>query len=518
MSDESLADTLLVQIVPLIREMGAPAYLVGGTVRDQMLKAQRVARRASSRPYDLDFAVPGDGQRVARRVADAMGGAYYPLDPERGVGRAVLAEDQGQVRFVDVSRFQGPDLMSDLAGRDFTINAMALDVTCDPPRLVDPHGGQTDLEAGQLRAVSHRAIRDDPVRGLRAVRFAAQLAFEIEAGTQRLIRDAAPDLADVSAERTRDELSKILSLPCTAHSLRRLDALHLLAEVLPEVTALKGLAQTGRHRWDAYEHTLQAVAELETLLPLDGKPPHPDIPFPDQVADHLSIVLTGGHSRRLLLTLAALLHDVGKAETVTIDDSGQVHFIGHERVGAGMAANVLRRTRFSKDAQWLVETIIRHHLRPLQLMWQGVASKRAIHRFYRDTGDAGVEVALLSLADNRATAGYDDASQSSEDVSSEDVSSEDASSEEAHEYEALVEIVTSLLDAYFNRQRTVVAPPPLLTGRDLIDQFGLEEGPAIGRLLAALREAQATGQVTTRDEAEVWVEHTVRDWKLETGD
>jgi tRNA nucleotidyltransferase/poly(A) polymerase len=507
MSEKSLADTLLFQILPLIREMGTPAYLVGGAVRDQMLEAQQVATTGPSCSYDLDFAVPGDGQRVARRIADALGGAYYPLDPERGVGRAVLTEDQGQVRFVDVSRFQGPDLMADLAGRDFTINAMALDVTCDPPRLIDPHRGQADLQGRQLRAVSPQAIRDDPVRGLRAVRFEAQLGFEIQAGTQRLIRDAAPGLAGVSAERLRDELSKILSLPAVARSLRKLDALNLLAEILPEVTALKGVTQTGHHRWDAYEHTLQAVAGLEILLPLDGAPPHPDIPFPDRAVDHLAIVLTGGHSRRLLLTLAVLLHDVGKAATATVDDRGRARFIGHERVGATMAASTLRHLHFSTDALRLVETIVRHHLRPLLLTWGGVLSKRAIHRFFRDTGDAGVEIALLSLADNRATTGYDDADQSSEGVSSEG----------GHEYRLLLETVTSLLDAYFNRRGTVVAPPPLLTGRDLIDLFGLEEGPAIGRLLAALQEAQATGQVTTRDEAEVWVEHTVRDWRLEIG-
>jgi hypothetical protein len=191
-----------------------------------------------------------------------------------------------------------------------------------------------------------------------------------------------------------------------------------------------------------------------------------------------------------------LLHDVGKRDTATIDDEGRVRFISHERVGATMAADILRRTRFSTDAQRLVETIVRHHLRPLGLTWGGVPSKRAIHRFFRDTGDAGVEVALLSLADNRATVGYQDA---------------DEPSWGADEYQPLLETVTSLLDAYFNRQKTVVAPLPLLTGRDLIDQFGLEEGPAIGRLLAALREAQATGEVTNREQAEGWIRREIGD-------
>jgi putative nucleotidyltransferase with HDIG domain len=204
------------------------------------------------------------------------------------------------------------------------------------------------------------------------------------------------------------------------------------------------------------------------------------------------------------LTLAALLHDVGKPDTAELDPDGQVRFIGHEGVGATMAADALHRLRFSGDVVRLIQTIVRHHLRPLGLTWGGVASKRAIYRFFRDTRDAGVEIALLSLADDRATAGYrDDA---------------DGSSREVAEYQALLETVRALLDAYFNQQGSVVAPAPLLTGRDLIDQFGLEQGPTIGRLLAGMGEAQATGQVTTREEAQSWVRRTVEDWRLETPD
>jgi putative nucleotidyltransferase with HDIG domain len=484
-------DTLLARVIGLLKEANAPAYLVGGAVRDLMLGP------GTGRPYDLDFSVPGDGLGLARRIADRLGGAFYALDPERGVGRVVLAVGAGEVQVVDVARFQGPDLMADLAGRDFSVNAMALEVTCDPPRLIDPHAGHADLQARRLQAVSDGAIHDDPVRGLRAVRLAAGLGFEIEPHTRTLIQAAAPGLAGVSAERMRDELVKILSLPSISHSLRELDELRLLAEVLPEVTALKGLVQTGRHRWDAYEHTLQAVANLETLLPLSDAPPHPDVPFPDQVAGHLAMVVTGGHSRRLLLTLAALLHDVGKPDTASLEPDGRRRFIEHERAGADMAARVLRRLRFATDAVRLAETIVRHHLRPLQLTWEGVASRRAIHRLFRDTGDAGVEVALLSLADDRATVGYGE--------------NADPSSTSAQEYEALRSTVTSLLDAFFNRRGNVVAPLPLLTGRDLIDGFGLEEGPLVGRLLVALREAQAAGQVANREQAEAWLRHKLED-------
>lgn len=503
-------DTLLNRVVRLLQEMDTPAYLVGGAVRDRMLSV------AEEPPYDLDFAVPGDGLSIARYIADTLGAAFFPLDAERGVGRIVVSDNQAESRVIDIARFQGPDLATDLAGRDFTVNAMAMEMTRAPFDLIDPHGGQADLNAGQLRAVSDQALDNDPVRGLRAVRLAVKLGFEIEPHTQTLIRAAAHGLSQqVSAERVRDELVKIISLPAVADSLRDLDRLDLLAEILPEVTALKGLPQTGRHRWDAYEHTLHTLAALETLLPLRGDLPHPDVPFPDTVADHLVNRVAGGRSRRLLLTLATLLHDIGKRQTFTTErdrpsvgdrpaypEHDRVRFIDHERVGAAMAADVMRRLRFAGDEACLVETIVRHHLRPLQLAWQGLASQRAIHRFFRDTGNSGVDIALLSLADHWGTGGLD--------------TGNNQSPKSAQEYLALLEVVRSLLDAYFYRQQSVVAPPPLLNGHDLIQQFGLSEGPGVGHLLTALREAQAVGQVTSRQQAEVWVKRKIKDWRFDS--
>jgi putative nucleotidyltransferase with HDIG domain len=314
------------------------------------------------------------------------------------------------------------------------------------------------------------------------------LSFEIEPRTRSLIQAAAAGLANVSAERIQEELVKILSTPGVAESLHQLDDLELLHEILPEVTALKEVTQSSPHRWDAYEHTLQAVAALEDLLPLKGDAFHSDVPFPDQVAGHLSLVVTGGQGRRTLLSLAALLHDVGKRKTVAIEPGGRTRFFDHERVGAEMAADVMRRLRFSGDALGLVETIVRYHLRPLHLAWGGGASRRAIHRFFREAGDAGVEIALLSLADQRATAGHDGLDE---------------------EYSVLLRVVQALLEAYFHHQGTVVSPPALLTGRDLVRQFGLPEGPAIGRLLSGLKEAQATGEVTDRAQAEDWVRRKI---------
>jgi putative nucleotidyltransferase with HDIG domain len=486
-------DPLLAQIIRLFKETGELAYLVGGAVRDWLREGGVL------RPHDLDFVVPGDGVRLARRIADALGGAFYPLDATRGVGRVVMTPRQaaqppareGDRRVIDVARFQGPDLTTDLAGRDFGINAMALDVTSARPLLIDPHGGRADLQARRLRAISEEAIFNDPVRGLRAVRLQAQLGFAIEVRTQTLIRAAAPGLSlqpggQVSAERIRDEFVRMLALPSVAATLRRLDELNLLVEILPEVVALKGLAQTAPHRRDVYEHTLQTLVELEALLPLDGAPLHPSVPFPDRIAAHLAETVTGGYSHRLLLTLAAVLHDVGKRSTAT-EQNERIRFIGHNRAGAEVAADIMRQLRFSGEAVRRVEAIVLHHVRLLQPVWQGAVNKRMIHRFFRDLGDVGIDVTLLSLADHRGTFG---------------------SGADFGQWPLLMASANLLLDAYFNQRQTVL-PPPLLTGRDLIRQFGLAEGPEIGRLLAELREAQAIGQVTGREEAETWVKRRI---------
>jgi putative nucleotidyltransferase with HDIG domain len=273
--------------------------------------------------------------------------------------------------------------------------------------------------------------------------------------------------------------------------------LGLLAEILPEVTNLKGVAQSKPHRWDVFEHTLQTASALEALLPFDGSPSHPDVPFADRVTEHLSIKVAGGHTRRLLLAVAALLHDVGKPDTAATEPSGRIRFIGHERVGARIADQAMHRLRFSREAILRVETIVRHHLRPLQLAWQGSVGKRTVHRFFRDVGDIGVDIALLSIADHTATIGLDIQDE---------------------RYDTLLQTVTTLLDTYFNQHEKTISPPSLLNGHDLVQRFKVAQGLDIGRLLTDLQEAQATDQVTNRQQAEAWVRRRMREWGLETQD
>jgi poly(A) polymerase len=475
------------RVVSWLAQQGAGNYLVGGCVRDWVLR-RRIA--------DLDVATSGDGLVLARRLANQFGGDFFALDRERSTGRALL-QDEGRRRLVvDVARFQGEDLAADLAQRDFTINALAVDARARQ-EVIDPYDGMADLEAGLIRPVSDSSIRSDPLRALRALRQAAQLDFALAPRTKALIRRDGAALVQVAGERVRDELATLMALPQATRYLVQLDELGLLTVILPELEPLRGLAQTPPHYLDGLAHSLETVRALEVLLQVlhgeeDGErgsldpelPDSPDLsllfPFAGRVLAHLRRVMSDSRPRLVTLKLAALVHDVGKPGTRTVVEDRRIRFIGHQRDGARSAARALRRLRFSNSEVGLGETIVGHHMRPLLLAGQESVSSRAVYRFFRDTGEAGVEVLVHALADHRAT---------------------HVPGTEDDRWLDLVTLAARMLGDYWDRQPERVKPPPLVDGHDLLREFGLEPGPQIGELLEVVREAQVAGEVGDRKEA-----------------
>jgi poly(A) polymerase len=473
------------QVIDWLAQQDTAIYLVGGCVRDLLL----------GRPiYDLDVAVDGDGLALARRVANHFRGAYYPLDEARSTGRAILPEAGENHLIVDVARFRGATLADDLADRDFTINALAADVRA-PGAVIDHHRGQEDVRKRLVRPVSEASIRNDPLRALRAIRHAAQLNFALAPETVRLIRRDGAALAQVSGERVRDELARLLALPHAASSLRQMDDLGLLTIVFPELEPLRGLTQPPPHYLDVLSHSVQTVDALETLLDnlrrtRDNKAKTTNLPtspfppslalFADRFQAHLAQIVSDVRPRLVTLKLAALLHDAGKAAVRTADERGQIRFIGHEEAGVRQAEEVLRRLRFHRVEVRIGVTIVGNHMRPLLLAKQESVSSRAVYRFFRATGDAGVDVLIHALADHRATyapGAADDA------------------------WPGLITLVARMLADYWERQTERVSPPRLVDGNELLREFNLQPGPRIGELLEAVREAQICGEVHTQEEA-----------------
>lgn len=479
---ELIFSPLLEKVVAFLPE-NVTIYLVGGAVRDALLRHLT---------HDLDFVLQGDVFKIARQVADSLGAAYFPLDEERGTARLVLLSDDSREVF-DFASMRGTNLEADLRARDFTINAMAVDVH-RPQELLDPLGSAIDLWAKSLRACSTSTFQDDPLRVLRAIRLAAVLKLKIVPETLKLMRHSVPGLAHVSAERIRDELFNILNGPKQATALRALDMLKALPFILPGITSMHGVAQSPPHEMDVWDHTLNVMKKLEFILNALTPTYNPDSAsnlilgllvlrlgrFRQQISDHFNRSLIINRPLRALQFMAVLYHDSGKPLT-QVSGQGKVSFNNHAKVGAQLATKAAVFLRLSNSETERLVTIVRHHLQPFLISKDNQQpSRKAIYHFFRETQEAGIDICLLSLADLWATYG--------ESLSSEVWSKH-------------LNIIRVLLEAWWEHPEESISPLPLLNGTDLINELQLTPGPLIGKLLEAIRESQATGQVHTRQEA-----------------
>jgi len=468
---------------------GVELYLVGGAVRDALL----------GRPsYDLDFVLPSGALRFARQLADRLGGAYYPLDPERDYARIVLEMGEshaggGRIK-LDFASYQGPALEDDLRLRDFTINAMAISLH-QSHRLVDPLGGAADLASRRLRACSPASFENDPLRILRAVRQAVDYDLLISPETIHLMREASAHLGQVSMERIRDELFRIFDGRNPRSALEILNHIAVLGSVLPELIAMQGVDQSPPHIYDVWMHTLEAVNKLFAVLAVLSAEYDPASAsnlmlglvsirlgrFRQEMQDHLVEQLNPDRSLRALLYLSALYHDSGKPACRQVDQAQRIRFLGHDQESERLVALRAGELRLSNQEIERLRLVIRHHMRPFLLgQMEGEPTRRAVYRFFRDTGTAGVDICILSLADMLATYGPT-------------LRQEDW----AHH----LDIIRCLLEAWWEHPQEQVSPPALLNGHELMAELDLHPGPMIGQLLEAIREAQVVGKVNTRSEA-----------------
>jgi putative nucleotidyltransferase with HDIG domain len=443
-----------------------PLWVVGGALRE-LLSGGAVA--------DLDVAVAGGALDLGRRLADRLGARFVVLDAGRGAARIVARAAGAQLDLVDL---RAPALEGDLRARDFTVNALAAGVEdllhYGRADIVDPTGGLDDLRERVVRACGPAAITDDPVRALRGVRLAGRPGWRLDPATGSAIAAAASRVAEVAPERVREELVGILAGPAAGAGLRMLDGLGVLAVLLPESLAMRATAQPLPHHFDVWEHSLRAVEAAEVLL--TGLAAL--VPWGETLRSHLGEDLGDGLTRREALKLAALLHDVAKPETRT-EDGGRTRFIGHDVAGAQRTRGIALRLRLSRHATQVLERLVAEHLRPMHLAQAGRITRRARFRFFRALGDEARDLLLLALADAAALTGGSPLAV----------------------WESAGGLVVRELMAGVEEEVAAAAAPALLRGEDVMEAFGLAPGPAIGRLLALAREAQALGLVTTRAEA-----------------
>jgi poly(A) polymerase len=441
---------------------GEPAWVVGGAVRDRLL----------GRPVlDLDVAVAGDPRALARHLAVVAGGPAFQLSGAFGAWRVHAPDRAWQV---DVTVLQGDSIQEDLAQRDFTVNAIAEPLDGGP--LVDPHDGAGDLERGCLRMVSAEAFDRDPLRVLRLARFTAGLGFEPEAATVAAASERAGRIAEVAQERVFGELKHLVTSDRALEGLAQMGTLGLTEHVLPELAALRGVEQNRFHHLDVHDHTL-AVLEATIALEHDPVAALGD-EHGEAIAEFLAEPLADELTRGGALRFGALLHDAGKPETRDFTPEGNVTFIGHDQAGARISRELLTRLRTSERLRAHVAALAEHHLRLGFLVHRRPLDRRTVYRYLRTCEPVEVDVTLLSVADRLATRG------------------DNAEPAIAVHLELAREILGAALEwrAYGRRE-------PLIRGDELATALGIEPGPRLGELLAAIAEAAYAGEVATRDEA-----------------
>lgn len=477
---------LLIQVAHHFLDQRQQAYLVGGSVRNLLLQEPCI---------DWDIATTGDVPKLARQLADKLDGFYAHLHEKAS---RVIVKSPAEVIF-DVAPLHGASIEEDLNQRDFTINALAipLDIFLQhltsnkPLTIIDTTSGLADLHAHRLRAVHKYVFQDDPLRMLRAIRFLMCYHLHLDEQTEALIKRDAPLLLKTAPERIHEEMYAILRPGGGTQRLRFMDQLGLLTRLMPEFEPARAMSQPELHHWDVLEHSLEAVGFLEHLThELESLERAAlssiDIRRQGDLAK-LSTLLHEAEQQGIfsfanlttpVMKLAALLHDIGKPVTYTVDENGSIHFYHHPQAGVPLAGQIMQRMSASTHDRRLVQQVVANHMRPGQLSGD-IVTPRAIRRYFVDLGPVGISVALVALSDHLAMRGPQALTE---------------------HWARQLATVTTLIHTYV-RERQRIMPPRLLQPDELMHRLKLEPGPLIGQLLEQIAEAQAEGIVHSREDA-----------------
>ncbi|HLF17619.1 MAG TPA: HD domain-containing protein [Candidatus Omnitrophota bacterium] len=450
----------------LARKKRLKVFLVGGFLRDLLLGRPKI---------DFDFAVSKSALKLAKSFSTKIKGAYVLLDKERGCARVCKKTKEGMATY-DFADFRAKTFLGDLNKRDFTINTLYLDLndlTVDPSLeaiIGDKKSAKKDLDSKKIKMVSAAAFREDPLRILRAYSLVAQLGFKIEKKTLMRMKKDRELLRGVSYERIRDELFKVLSSQEAGKLLKQMSRDGVLEVIIPQIRVMYNCEQGTYHHLDVWPHSLETVTQLDSVFRQFQDAP--------EINEYLDEPLAGERTRRSVMRLAALLHDIGKPQT-KVREKGRTSFHGHEHVGKGIVRPIAKMLKLSTRERHILEDIVRWHLRPGYLSNFKQPSEKAVYRYLRDTKEEAISILLVSLADQRSTCGP-------------------ATTEyDQKHHEA---ICLDLIQQYLKKKKEKPFIR-LLNGDDLIRELKLKPSPLFKRILSEVEERQTLGECASKQQA-----------------
>lgn len=430
-------------------------YLVGGAVRDFLLGKSTV---------DRDIAIVG-----AEEFAHKIDGTFIILDEVNKIYRVVLED---KTNYIDISELQGGSIEEDLKRRDFTINAIAYDLK--NKEFVDITGGLDDIKNGILRHIKDENFEDDPLRILRAFRFAAVTGFEMSEELQAAIEKYKHLALEPSKERIMYELMKLFGGKYTSKTLLKMDEFGLLEKFFPSVVEMKKVPPNTHHHLDLFHHAVETVRKIEELYENSS----------ETEKKHLNQIDFGGFARINHLKLAGFLHDIGKFSTWTIEESGRHRFIRHDDVGSKMCVPFLKNLKFSKKQIDYISCMIKNHIYPSNVVAAPDLNEKVMMRYVRKMENNIIDNIILAKADRLSALGE----AITEEILNDNING-----------------LNKLLNFYLDKRETIKPLPKLLSGFEIMELKGIKQCPELGIIIKALNEAQLNGEINTIDEAKDFV-------------
>ena len=447
-------DPILFKLSALAKEKGVDLFLVGGYLRDLLLRAYSPAFQLSG--MDYDFALPKEFSSFISTMENAFQFHFFKVGKEEAGTITYRMMSRGIS--IDVTFFQGETLEEDLLRRDFTINAIAVSLRDETCHAVE--GAFDDIGKKLIRSVSQRSINQDPLRMLRAIRYLCTLeGFTVDIKLEEEISSKRELIRDLPGERVKMELDRIFLSPRPGLGMKSLYELGLLLILMPELKGLEGLGQNKHHHLHVLSHILLMIDKIpwaEEWLANNGK----------------AISLT--QEDRLALYYASLFHDLGKQDTYSQDEKGRVHFYHHESFSCKSAEAIMERLRFSNPMKNRILLLVKHHMRILNLSSE--TGESALKRLVNQMGEETPLLVLHTLSDKEASRGI------------------------------LSIQIDEIVDGHCLRilelfeEKGIVHPPPLITGHDVMS-LGYSSGPKVGEILSFIQERQVEGEIKTREEA-----------------
>ncbi|MDE1977506.1 MAG: CCA tRNA nucleotidyltransferase, partial [Elusimicrobia bacterium] len=406
------------------------------------------------------------------------------------------------IRQIDASLIQGRGILEDLGRRDFTVNAMALELS---PKMgasaaardvLDPYGGRLDLAKKTIRCRAKAILAEDPLRLLRAFRIAAQLDFGVEPKTLRMIAGLRKSAALPAAERIKAELTGLFSMSGAGRWVRAMDKAGVLMEIFPEMKKTRTCARIYYGRGGVLAHSLATLDRMDFLLA------HLPKAFPAQGAKIREAIREnafGDAPFAAFLRLCAFLHDVAKPETAGLIE-GRLRFFRHDEIGAERISALFKRLRFSRHWTEAAAAVVAHHLRPGNLAANQNVSEKASYRFFRDLGGHALALLLVCWADHASYMPEPRLNRHLGLLCRPPGTFDRSVSEDERKTVRHLQVVSLLLKRLFDEKNKAV-PDPVIDGRDVMRVLRLKPGPEVGAWLERVREAQGRRTIKTRAEA-----------------